>query len=70
MVEHPRRYVISIKFQSSFIEIALQHAWSPVNLLHIFRTPFLKKPLDECFCTLTISHKSNLKVKHKKVNTY
>ena len=40
--EHPCRGVISIKFQSNFIEITLQHGCSPVNLLHIFRTPFPK----------------------------
>ena len=28
--------------QSNFIEITLRHGCSPVNLLHIFRTPFLK----------------------------
>ena len=38
--EHPFRSVILIKFQSSFIEITLQHGCSPVNALHIFRTPF------------------------------
>ena len=26
----------------NFIEIALQHGCSPVNWLHIFKTPFLK----------------------------
>ena len=33
-----------VQFQQSynFIEIALRHGCSPVNLLHIFRTPFLK----------------------------
>ena len=35
------RNVISIKLQSNFIEITL-HGCSPVNLLHIFRTPFTK----------------------------
>ena len=40
--EHPNWSVISIKLQSKFIEITLQHGCSPVNLLHIFRTPFLK----------------------------
>ena len=40
--EHPCQSVISIKLQSNFIEIALRHGCSPVNLLHIFRTPFLK----------------------------
>ena len=28
--------------QSNFTEIALRHGCSPVNLLHIFRTPFPK----------------------------
>ena len=38
---------------SSFIEIALRHGCSPVNLLHIFRTLFLGKPLGGCFCHLS-----------------
>ena len=40
--EHPCRSAISIKLQSNFIEITLRHGWSPPNLLHILRTPFLK----------------------------
>ena len=40
--EHLCQSVISIKLQSNFIEIKLRHECSPVNLLHIFRTPFLK----------------------------
>ena len=28
--------------QSNFIEMALRHGYSPVNLLHIFRTSFSK----------------------------
>ena len=39
---HPCRSVISIKLQNNFIEISLQHGCFPVNLLHIFRTPFYK----------------------------
>ena len=31
-----------VRFQSNFIEITLRHGCSPVNLLHIFRTAFLK----------------------------
>ena len=40
--EHPCRNAISIKLQGNFIDIALRHGCSPVNLLHIFRTPFPK----------------------------
>ena len=40
--EHPCQSTISIKLQSNFIEIAFWHGCSPVNFLHIFRTPFLK----------------------------
>ena len=40
--EHACRSAMSIKLLCSFIEIALRHGCSPVNLLHIFRTPFLK----------------------------
>ena len=39
---HPCRNVISINFQSIFIEIALRHGRSPINLLHIFGTSFSK----------------------------
>ena len=38
--EYPCQSVISIKLQSNFAEITLQHVCSPVNLLHIFRTAF------------------------------
>ena len=40
--EQPYWSAISIKLQSNFIEIPLRHGSSPVNLLHIFRTPYLK----------------------------
>ena len=40
--EHPCRSVISIKLLCNFIEIALRHRCSPVNLLRIFKTPFPK----------------------------
>ena len=32
--------MISIKLLCHFIEITLQHRFSPINLLHNFRTPF------------------------------
>ena len=38
----PCRSTISIKLLCNFIEIALTHGCSPINLLQIFRTPFLK----------------------------
>ena len=40
--EHPCWNAISIKLKSNFVEIALQHGCSPVYLLHIFRTAFIK----------------------------
>ena len=40
--EHPCQSVILIKLLCKFIEITLRHGFSPVNLLHIFRTPFHK----------------------------
>ena len=38
--EHRYRSVISIKLLCKFIEITFRHGCSPLNLLHIFRTPF------------------------------
>ena len=40
--EHPCRSAISTKLQSNIIKITLRHGCSPVNLVHIFRTPFLR----------------------------
>ena len=40
--EHPYRSEISIKLLCNFIEVILRHGCSPVNLLYIFKTPFLK----------------------------
>ena len=41
--EHPCQSVISIKFQSNFIEIRLRHGYPPLNFRHFFITPFYKK---------------------------
>ena len=53
---HPCRSVISISICNS-IEITLRHRCSPVNLLHIFRTPFSKNTYRELLlngsCTAT-----------------
>ena len=40
--EYPFRSVISKKLFCTFVEITFRHGCSPVNLLHIFRTPFPK----------------------------
>ena len=50
---HPCRSAISIKLQGNFIEIALRYGCSPVNLLHIFRTLFLKSTSGWLFLQLS-----------------
>ena len=47
--EHPCRSAISIKLQSNFIENTLRHGCCSVNMLHIFRTPFLKNTSGQLF---------------------
>ena len=42
--EHPCRSVISIKLLYNFSKIILWYECSPINLLHIFRTPFPENP--------------------------
>ena len=63
--EHPCRKVISIKFQSNFIEIALRHGCSAVNLLHFFRTPFLKNTSGWLLLSFLWFNKWNKKSKPK-----
>ena len=55
--KRPCRSVISIKLQSNFIEIALWHRCSPVNLLHIFRTPFHRNIIFSYLNTISIWNK-------------
>ena len=57
--ENTCRSVISIKLLCKFIKITLPHGCSPVNILHIFRTFFLRTPLEGCFCIVitAIFHK-------------
>ena len=52
--EYPCRIAIPIKFQSNFIKVTLRHGCSPVNLLHIFRTPFLKNTSEGLFLNITL----------------
>ena len=54
--EHPCRSVTSRKLLCNFIEIALWHGFSPVNLLHMFRTPFYKNTSGRLLLTLIILH--------------
>ena len=57
------------KFACNFIEIALQHGCSPVNLLHLFRTPFLSntsgKSLKCVSQHLQATHQISVKIKKK-----
>ena len=47
--EHPWQKMLSINLVCNFIEITLWHGRSPVNLLRIFRTHFLRAHLEGCF---------------------
>ena len=47
--EYQCRSAILMKLQNSFIEIALRHGCSSVNLLHISRTPFYKSTSGRLF---------------------
>ena len=60
--EHQRWSAISIKLQSNFIKIALWHGCSPVNLLHVFRTPFPKNTSGRLL--LKIADGRKIKVRH------
>ena len=50
----------SIKLQSNFTEIALRHGCSPVNLLHIFRTPFPKNTSGQLLLKAVIYYEKEL----------
>ena len=52
--EQPCRNAIWIKLQSSFIEITLQHGFSPKNLLIFREHLFLRMLLEGCFCIFYI----------------
>ena len=54
--EHLCQSVISIKLLSNFIEIVLRHGCSPVNLLHIFRTPFPRNTFGWLFLLMRHFH--------------
>ena len=54
--EHQCQSMISIKLLCSFIEITLWHGCSPVNLLHIFRTPFIKNTFKRLLLYIDTAH--------------
>ena len=53
--ENPCRSAISIKQQGNSVEITLWHECSPVNLLHIFRTPFPRNTFDWLLLEVTVN---------------
>ena len=53
--EYPCQSTISIKSESNFIEIALWHGFSPVELLRIFRTPFPKNTSGRLLLKVTLA---------------
>ena len=61
--EHSCLSVISINLQSNFIEITLRHQCSPVNLLHVFRTPFRKNTSGCLLLHDWFSYKNSRKIK-------
>ena len=42
--------------QSNFIETTLQHGYSSVNLLHIFKTPFPRNTSGELLLGIVTKH--------------
>ena len=50
------------KVAFNFVEITLRHGCSPVNLLHIFRTPFLKNTSGRLLLYLGYSQISVMKI--------
>ena len=66
--EHPCRSAIWIKLQSNFIEITLRHGCSAVNLLHIFRTPFLGTALGGSFWNNQLIHWHLLELETPDIN--
>ena len=69
--EHPCRSTISIKLQSKLIEIRLRRGCSPVNLMYIFRTPFLENTSGWLLLFSVMTHKSSvlLWLRHNTIST-
>ena len=67
--EHPCRSKISIKLLSNFIEIALRHGCSPVNLLHVFKTPFPRNTSEWLLLKFVayVSHISHIEIHYRNI---
>ena len=73
--DQPCRSVISVKVLCNFIKIALRHGCSPVNLLHVFRTPFLKSTSGRLHLDLNkfkkiLNSKKFSQVRHIRLNEF
>ena len=72
--------VVSIKLLCSFIETTFRNGCSPVNLLHIFRTPFakntseglllhvIKSPLSNSGADLKVKIDEHVRITHSEAN--
>ena len=56
--------------QSNFIEITLPHGCSPVNLLHIFRTPFLKNTSGRLLLKMSVSILDKKRFQFSSINLF
>ena len=67
--EHPCRSAISITLLCNFIKIALWHGCSPVNLLHVFRTPFPSNSSGWLLLKFVayVSHISHIEIHHRNI---
>ena len=59
--EHQCRSAISIKLLCNFIKTTLRHGCFPVNLLHIFRTPFTKNTSERLLLHLSFDTAQKMK---------
>ena len=66
--KHPCQSAVSIKLQRNFIEITFRHWCSPVNLLHIFRTPLLKNTSGRLLLYLSVLYSPKKLTNHSNKN--
>ena len=54
-IGYVKKVLLTLTLQSNFIEITLRHGCSRVNLLHIFRAPFLKNTYGRLLLKISIN---------------